>query len=325
MRVLDRASMEQALPMEGAIGALEEAFRLHGQGRSTVPLRLPMETPQGTMLYMPALLRDYDEAALSLKVVAINPGNPEQSLPLIHALVLLSDVATGRPVALMEGGYLTGVRTGAASGLAAKDLAPGDAKHLGLIGCGFQAYFQVQALCAVRPIERVVLHNRSSGGAQSMKERLEGETDLAVEIASSGAEVAAEADVLVTATTSSEPVVSGHDLRPGTTVIAVGAFRPDMREVDTDLVTRAGIYVDSYEGALNEAGDLLIPLEQGHLQREEIRGELAELVSGDVPGRQSDNEVILFKSVGLAIEDTATAVLAYRNALWRGLGTEVEL
>ncbi|MFQ5793959.1 MAG: ornithine cyclodeaminase family protein [Candidatus Bipolaricaulia bacterium] len=324
--ILSRVDLEKALPMEEAVAALEEAFRLYHEGKAAVPLRLPLETPRGVVLYMPAFLRDFRGAgALGGKVVSVYPGNPQQSLPLIHALVLLNDPATGRPLALMEGAYLTGVRTGAASAVAAKYLARPQVKCLGLIGCGFQAFFQVQALCVVRPIERVVLFNRDPARAWDLKHRLEAELGLSAEVVEEVSALTRQAEVLITATTSKEPVFSGEEVQPGTTAIAIGAFTPDARETDDVLVRRARIYVDAYEGALAEAGDLLIPMERSVLQREGIQGELGELVTGKVPGRQHEDEIVLFKSVGLAIEDAAAAAAAYQNALKQGLGTEVEL
>ncbi len=309
--------------MEAAIHVIEQAFRLHAQGQSVMPLRSVTQTEQGMLLTMPSALEG-DHKGLSVKVVSIFPENTKNNLPLIHASVLLNNAETGQPLALMEGGYLTGLRTGAASGAAAKYLAVDDTKVLGVIGCGYQAFFQVWALSCVRSFKQVILFNRSANKAEILKQKLETELNLNVHIAESAAEVASQSDVLITSTSSTEPVFDSRDLAKRCTVIAIGAFTPEMRETDDHFIQNVSLFVDDVEAALHEAGDLLIPMNDELISKENIRGSLGELVTGKVPGRQPNDGWILFKSVGLAIEDVAVAQLAYQNATQRGLGTEVD-
>jgi len=328
MLILNHKELAEALPMGEAIEAVEEAFRLYHEGRTVTPLRVPLETTGGVILYMPSFLEGFrGPGALGVKVVSVYSGNPGRGLPLIYAAYLLNDPATGEPLALLEGSYLTGVRTGAASALAVRYLSREDSASLGIIGTGFQAFFQVWAISLVRKLERVLLYDQVGAKAEELAGRLSSELGLKaeVEVMASPEPLVRGSDIIVTATTSKTPVFAGEQVPEGTTVIAIGAFTPDAREVDDALIRKAKIYVDSYEGALAEAGDLLIPMEAGILKREEIRGELAELVAGAVPGREAEDEVILFKSVGLAIEDAAVARVAYERALARGLGAEVEL
>lgn len=323
MLILNRDDLTQALPMVDAIGAIEHAIRLHAQDQSVMPIRGVTKTEQGLLLTMPAALEG-DQKGLAVKVVSVFPKNDEKNLPLIHASVLLNDAETGKPLALMEGGYLTGLRTGAASGVAATYLASEDTKTLGVIGCGYQAFFQVWALSSVRSFEQVVLYNRSPFKAEALQQKLESELNLNATVIKSASAVASQSDVLITATGSTEPVFDSHDLNKGCTVLAIGAFTPGMRETDDHFVQNASIFVDDREAALHEAGDLLIPMKAGLITENDIKGDLSELVTGKGPGRQSADEWILFKSVGLAIEDVAAAQLAYHNAKQQGLGTEVD-
>ena len=327
--ILSRENLVEVLPMEEAIEAVEGAFRLYHEGKSITPLRVPLEAEGGITLYMPSFLKDFKgSGALGVKVVSVYTGNPKRGLPLIHAAYLLADPATGRPLALLEGAYLTGVRTGAASAVAAKYLVREGSMSLGIIGTGFQAFFQAWAISKVRGLKAVHLYDQVPERAEGLARRLNSELKIASRATDSAEHLVRSSDILVTATTSKEPVFSGDHLQDGTTVIAIGAFTPDAREVDDRTIERAKIYkiyVDSYEGALAEAGDLLIPMEAGILKREDIHGELAELVAGVAPGREAEDEIILFKSVGLAIEDAAVAKVAYERAVERGIGTEVEL
>jgi alanine dehydrogenase len=329
MRILSREHLETVLEMEEVIEAVEEAFRSHYRGEAEVPLRLSLPAGEGLVLYMPAFLRRFRfrnvcTSVLGAKIVSVFAGNPKRGLPLIYSAYLLHDPASGEPLALMEGAYLTGVRTGAASAVAAKYLAREDAETVGIIGAGFQSFFQAWALSTVLQVKDIHIYSRTTGKAKELAQRVEAELGVASHVAGSAQELVERSDIVVTATPSQEPVLPGEALREGTTVIAIGAFTPDAREVDDRTIQRAAIYVDSYEGALAEAGDLVIPMKTGILKREGIRGELGEVVAGAVPGRQTPDEIILFKSVGLAIEDAAAAQVAYEKAIEREAGLEVE-
>jgi alanine dehydrogenase len=324
VRVLARADLRRLLTPGAALEALEAAFRAAAEGRVEAPVRLPLELPgKGVVLYMPAAMRG---EAVGAKVVAVFPGNPARGLPLIHGVYLLHDAATGRPLALLEAGWLTGLRTAAASALAATRLARADASTLTLLGAGVQGEAHLDAFAGIRPLRKVLVVARRPPRAEAFaaeaRRRYPG---LAVEAASDADAAVAAADMVVAATTSGTPVVRGARLRPGAFVALVGAFTPETREADTEAIRRSRVFVDTYEGAMAEAGDLLIPIAEGAFSRERIAGDLAGLASGRVEGRQGPDEITLFKSVGAAIEDLAVATLALRLAEAAGAGQTVAL
>lgn len=326
MLILSWEDLVKALPMEETIEAVEEAFRIYHEGKSVTPLRVPLEVEEGIVLYMPSFLKSFrGSGALGAKVVSVYAGNPERGLPLIYAAYLLNDPTSGKPLALLEGSYLTGMRTGAASAVAAKYLARSDAEALGIIGAGFQGSFQARAISKMRSLKSIYLYDQVARRSEELAKRLRSELRVDSEVMDSPEQLVKKSDILVTATTSKEPVFPGEYLQEGTTVIAIGAFTPDAREVDDQAIERSMIYVDSYEGALAEAGSILIAMRAGILRKEEIKGELGEVVAGAVPGREAEDEIIFFKSVGLAIEDAAAAKVAYEKAVERGIGTKVEV
>lgn len=327
MWVISRDDLENILSMEEIIEAVEGAFVDYAGGRWTIPPRTHFNLPGGVVLYMPSFLRPGEGAGgiLGAKLVSVFPGNPERGLPLIHGLYLLYDSTTGSPVALMDGIYLTGARTGAASAVATKYLSRKDSKAMGIIGTGVQAGFQLMAILAVRGIEACYLFDKIEERARSFVQDYSDKLKVHLEVLSSPDEVVTRSDVLVTATTSPVPVFSGSNIREGTHLNLIGAFTPETREVDSETIKKACLFVDSYEGALSEAGDLLIAMQEGIISRDDIRGELSELVTGKKPGRVTEEEITLFKSVGFAIEDAVVARLAYKRARERGIGTQIEL
>jgi ornithine cyclodeaminase/alanine dehydrogenase len=225
----------------------------------------------------------------------------------------------------MEAGFLTGIRTGATSALAARYLARPDSRVLACFGAGVQARFQLLCLSQVLPLAEVRVVGRDPGRAAAFADRMRGELGIAVRLETTPKAAVTGADVITCATTSSRPVFSGRDLAPGTHVDGVGTFRPATRELDTLTIRKSRVVVDTYEGAWEEAGDLLIPIKAGVITRRHVRAELAELVAGTRRGRTSPQEITLFKSVGFAPEDAVTARLAYDRAVAAGLGTEVSL
>lgn len=328
MRLLSRRDLDRLLTPASTLEALEAAFRAAAQGRVLAPVRLPVEVgSDGVLLYMPAVLRgEVGSGAAGAKVVGVFPGNPARGLPLIHAVYLLHDATTGRPTALLEAGRLTALRTAAASALAATRLARPDASTLALLGAGVQAAAHLEAMLGIRPVRRVLVAGRDPARAERFAaDARSRHPGLEVELAGDPDAAVARADLVVAATTSRVPVVRGAALRPGAFVALVGAFTPDAREADTEAVCRSRVYVDTYGGAMAEAGDLLIPIAEGAFAPTEIVGDLAGLVSGAVPGRRGPEEITLFKSVGAALEDLAVATLAVRLAEAAGVGTEVEL
>ena len=324
MRVLGGEDLERLLAPADVIRAVEGAFREHAAGRAhTLPRAvLPM---RGAGLFLAMVGSLPRRRALGTKLVTVVGANRGRGLPTLHATYLLTDPETGVPLALMEAGFLTAIRTGAASALAARYLARRDSKAVACFGAGVQARYQLLCLQAIFPVERVSVVGRSPERARAFAARMARELGIPVEATRDRRAAVAEADLVTCATTSPTPVFDGRDVRPGTHVDAVGAFRATTREVDTTLVRRAHVAVDTYEGAWEEAGDLLIPIKAGAITRRHVRADLAELVSRRKRGRTTREEITLFKSVGFALEDAATARLAYDRAVAANVGTEVAL
>lgn len=324
MRVLGGEDLERLLAPADVIRAVEGAFREHAAGRAlTLPRAvLPM---RGAGLFLAMVGSLPRRRALGTKLVTVVGANRGRGLPTLHATYLLTDPETGVPLALMEAGFLTAIRTGAASALAARYLARRDSKAVACFGASVQARYQLLCLQAIFPVERVSVVGRSPERARAFAARMARELGIPVEATRDRRAAVAGADLVTCATTSPTPVFDGRDARPGTHVDAVGAFRATTREVDTTLVRRAYVAVDTYEGAWEEAGDLLIPIKAGAITRRHVRAELAELVSRRKRGRTTREEITLFKSVGFALEDAATARLAYDRAVAANVGTEVAL
>jgi alanine dehydrogenase len=324
---LDRATLAALLAPGDVIDALADAFRLLAGGGASVPPRGTLTLgDDAVLLTMPAALAagGTDNHA-GVKLVTYHGGNTMRDLPTLHSTYVLLDGGTGRPLALLEGTYLTALRTGATSALAARYLARPDARRLVCFGAGVQAAFQLRCLAAVRALEQVTVVGRNPERARAFAARLERELDIPVGLETDPARALRDADLVTCATTSPTPVFGGAALRPGTHVDAVGAFRPAERELDSETVRRARVVVDTYEGALQEAGDILIPIAQGLLARHHVAAELAELVTGTRPGRTSVDQITVFKSVGFALEDVATARLAYNRAMASGAGSRIIL
>lgn len=325
MLILSHHDVRQALPMREAVEAMKRAFAQLSTGQAEVPLRVPVHVPRhnGLTLFMPAYLAADDQMAV--KIVSVFNDNPARGLPLIHALVVVIDAGTGAPVAAMEGASLTALRTGAASGAATDLLARPDAAVAAVFGAGVQGRTQLEAVCAVRPIREAWVYDVDPRRAQAYAEEMGGRLGIPVHVAASPAEAVRRADVVCTATTSTTPVFDDADVRPGTHINAVGAYTPQMREVPTETVLRARVVIDHRTASLAEAGDLLIPIREGRMTEAHIWAELGEIVAGLKPGRLSPDEITLFKSVGVAVQDVAAAAAVLEAARRQNLGVEVPL
>jgi ornithine cyclodeaminase/alanine dehydrogenase-like protein (mu-crystallin family) len=327
--ILSRSDIQRCLTMPEAIEAMRLAFDALHAGQAQMPQRLAVGLPeQGTALLMPSLLQTSEQEAFSLKVITVMPRNSLRGLPSLYASVLLLDATTGRTQAILEGGWLTAMRTGAVSGLATDLLARREADVLALFGAGAQAPTQLLAIDTVRPLREVRVVNRSDEHYQQLVatvQSLLGAACPPIRRAASAAEALEGASLVACATTATAPLFTWRDIEPGTHINAVGAFTPEMCEVDPETVAHARVVVDQREAALVEAGDLLQPLAAGRISGPETWSELGELVIGAAPGRQHEGEVTLFKSVGLAVQDLAVAILVYRNARRLGVGIEVEV
>jgi ornithine cyclodeaminase/alanine dehydrogenase-like protein (mu-crystallin family) len=262
---------------------------------------------------------------MAMKMVSVFNDNPGKGLPLIHALVVVVNAETGKPDAVMDGTYLTALRTGAASGAATDLLARDDARVAAVFGAGVQGRTQLAAVCTVRPIEEAWIYDIEPQRAETYAEEMGERIGATVNVARSPSEAVGPADVICTATTSSHPVFADVDVQPGTHINAVGAYTPQMREIPPETVLRAKVVIDHHEAALAEAGDLLIPMEQGLMSAGHIYAELGEIVAGDRPGRETVQEITLFKSVGVAVQDVAVAGAVLEAARKLGLGTRLAL
>lgn len=329
MLILNAQEVRQALPMREAIRVTKRAYAALSAGRAEVPLRsqVPVTSQEAVSLFMPAYVYDQEGDSLAVKVVSVYPHNPERGLPVIHAVVLVLDVGTGRPLALLEGGTLTAIRTGAASGAATDLLARPDSRVAAIFGAGVQGRTQLEAVCSVRTIETAWIYDPHPEKAAQLIEELvdKGPIPGDLRIAENPQQAAAAADVICTATTSSTPVFDDRHIRPGTHLNGVGSYTPAMQEVPSQTVARARVFVDSRQACLAEAGDLIQPLQAGVITTEHILAELGELVLRKIPGRTAPDQITLFKSVGVAVQDTAAAQLALANARRLGLGQEVAL
>jgi ornithine cyclodeaminase/alanine dehydrogenase len=323
-RLLTQNDMALLLRMEEVIDAVEAGFRACAQDPPVIPVRLPLDMPdrRAVVLFMPAYLAR--PPVLGAKIVSVFPDNRTRGLPTVTGFYLLCDPETGALLALMDAAFLTGIRTAAASAVATRHLARRDSRVLGVFGAGVQARFHIEAMRTVLPIREIVVFNRTRAHAEAFVAAMSAAHPVPFRLADTP-EACAAADVVVTCTAARSPLFDGRRLQPGAHVNAVGAYTPDMRELDAQAICRASVFVDTYEGAFAEAGDILIPLRQGLMAKEHVRAELAEVVSGRKAGRTSEEEITVFKSVGYALEDAVTARLAYEKAVRNGIGWEFTL
>jgi ornithine cyclodeaminase/alanine dehydrogenase-like protein (mu-crystallin family) len=300
---IDPEELARRLPMIGAIDALERAFEID---RPETPLRSHHEVPDGTVFLMPAA----GPEGVGVKLIAINPDNPARGLPYIQGAYVLFDPGTLAPAAVIDGAALTGLRTAAVSGLATRHLARRDARRLVIFGAGVQGKKHLDSMLAVREITDVTVVSRSEGPAEQLAERARA-AGCRARVGEAGA--VADAHIICTCTTSAEPLFDGTLLPPGAHINAIGAYQPDRRELDTASITRSRVVVESREAALEEAGDLLIPIEEGAITPDHIVADLAEVVRGAAV-RTSEEDVTVFKSVGVAFEDLAVTRAAVEGA-----------
>jgi len=280
---------------------------------------------------MPALLAgDADgdplsEEALAVKVVSVFDRNAERGLARIQAAVLVFDAATGQPTACLEGATLTGIRTAAASGAATDLLARTDCRTVAIFGAGVQGRTHLEAVCTVREIETAWIYSRTPSKVDALIAECAGRGPIPqdLRVATTPQEALAQADIVCAATTSREPIFNDADLQPGTHINAVGSYQPHVREIPGETVARAVVIVDNRDAAWEEAGDLIQPLQAGLIDRNHIVADLGEVVLGVHPGRRTDEEITLFKSVGIAVQDAAAAHRAVNEAMKCGLGQTV--
>jgi len=323
--VVNQSQVARLLPMGECIDLMAEALRTLGRGDAINPLRDVLALPGGTnvLITMPAYMEDI--RAMGLKVISVFPGNQGTEYDSHQGAVLLFETEHGRLLAIIDASSITAIRTAAVSGVATRLLAREDARIVAILGSGVQAASHLAAMLVVRSIERARVWSRTPEHARSFTRQMAGRYSLPVEPVASAQEAVAGADIICTTTAAREPVLMGDWLSPGAHINVVGASAPTAREVDTATMVRSRLFVDRRESTLNEAGDFLIPRREGAIDEGHIQGEIGEILLGRVTGRRSPEEITLFKSLGLAVQDVASAYRIYQKAVEQGVGTWVEL
>ncbi|MBU1749539.1 MAG: ornithine cyclodeaminase family protein [Chloroflexi bacterium] len=324
--LLTRTDIQSFLTIKDAMEAVEEAFRQLALGTVDMPQRPVIRVPDhhGVVLFMPALIGGM--GALGMKVVSVYPDNPKKyDKPTVLGLILLNDPATGEVVAIMDGGFITAMRTGAVSGVATKYLARSDAQVAGVFGAGVQARAQLLALAEARPLVRAVVYDVVPEARQRFAADLSAQLGIPVEPVDDPRAAVEGCDVIATATSARDPIFDGNWVAPGTHINGIGSHAPDMRELDTAIIQKARVIVDLRAAALAEAGDLIIPIQEGAITADHIAGELGEVIAGRIPGRTSPDEITIFKSEGLAIQDVSVATKVYQLARARSIGQEISI
>ncbi|MHB8574287.1 MAG: ornithine cyclodeaminase family protein [Dehalococcoidia bacterium] len=335
--VLSGADLQRVLERTALIAAMASAMRAYSTGGAVAPLRTVLRLSGESvrvLASMPGALAGNSGAtasagqepeALGAKLVSVFPANPARGLESHHGLVLLFDPETGRPQAVMDGTFITTARTAAVSAVSVDLLARPDASVLAVIGAGVQARAHLWALAGVRPFREARVASRDPAHARALAESTAPHLPFPVIAVADAAAAVRGADVVVTATSAATPVVQRHWLKPGVHVVAVGSSTSDARELDSETVRDALLVVDSRTGALAESGDILTPLRAGIIDEAHIHAELGELLAGLRPGRTSADQITLYKSLGLAVQDLAAARLALGAAQAVGVGIRVAL
>jgi ornithine cyclodeaminase/alanine dehydrogenase-like protein (mu-crystallin family) len=331
MLILNQDEVYKSLPMKEAIAAMRWAYEAWSTGQVIMPPRNHLDMPekQGVCLFMPASVPGQPGGGIApslvVKAVSVFPENEKQGLAAIQGAVLVLEPSSGRCLALLEGASLTAIRTGAGSGVATEALARREASTAALIGAGAQSRTQLQAICEVRSIETVWIYTRTQSKAVQLREKMAGIGRIPgdIRIVPTAREAVRNADIVCTATTSYKPLFEEEDLKPGAHINAIGAFRREMQEIPPGTVRRSRLYVDNRASALAEAGDLILSIEAGWIDATHILGEIGEVLCGRAAGRQSADDLTLFKSVGMAAQDAAAAMAAYTFARDNGIGQYV--
>lgn len=301
---------------------MKDAFLQLYHKKAVVPQRFHLDfiDNNGVQLIKPVYLSEKER--VGIKIISLFKDNPSQGLPLSYAVMLVFDARTGRPMAILDGSLLTAIRTGAASGLAADLLAGKDAEVAAVFGAGVQGWYQLLAINTVRSIKMVYVFDPAPQKAAAFAAQAERELSLKAQVADSDQQLK-EADIICTATTSAVPVFNHRNLKCGVHINAIGAFKPGTREIPSETVCAAKVVVDNKKACLKEAGDILIPIQEGCFGEGGIHAEIGQIIAGDKPGRESETEITLFKSVGTAVQDLAAAIKILEAANEKNLGVHL--
>lgn len=322
--LLSGADVKKLISIRETIEAVEEAFLAKGLGKAQMPPKsyVFFNRYEGDFRVMPAYLEDTEAAGV--KIVNVHPQNPSKhGMPTVMATILLLDPRTGAPLAIMDGTTITNVRTGAAGAVAAKYLAQKDSRVVALIGAGAQAMTQFLALNEIFKIEELRVSDKVEANAEKYASEVKKRFDISIKV-TDAKEAVQGADIIVTTTPVKSPVVMNDWVSEGVHINAIGADAPGKQELDPEILKRARIVIDNWEQA-SHSGEINVPISKGMLAREDVYAELSEIVSGKKSGRTSRDEITVFDSTGLAIQDVATAWLVYKKAKEIDMGTKVEL
>jgi len=322
--ILNRENVISVLDMKDCMDVVEKAFEELAKGTAVLPLRTPITPPDGLSLYMPAYLKEMK--ALACKVVTVYKNNPKKfNMPVVIGKVLLQDPETGDVVCIMDGGYLTAVRTGAVSGVATKYLARKDENQVaGIFGTGVQAQMQLWAVAIARKLSKAIVYDISDESANAFIKEMGKKLNLEIIKAETPDQVL-EANIICTATSSATPIFDGKKVKKGTHINGIGSHTPNARELDSEIIMRSRFIGDSKEACFSEAGDIILPVKEGVIDESHFYGELGDVIIGKVESRINDEEITIFKSNGLAIQDVATAKLIYDKAMETNTGTKIEI
>ncbi len=322
MLILSRDDVKQVLDVAELFDALKEGFRMLGEGQWQVPLRtaIDMKHHEGIALFMPAYCEGL--STTGMKLVTIMSRNPDKKLPLIHSNYLHVSAETGQIKSLMDAEVLTGLRTATTSALVADLVGKSGGRIMAIFGTGVQAWFHVEVFTKLFSIGEVLVYGLTPEWSEEFAQKIE--RQLRVPARRAVSTELKRADLICTCTTNSDPVFEWKDIRPGVHITGMGSYRPTTRELGTDVIKNSTVIVDTYEGALNEAGDIVIPLQEGAITKDHLYATIAELVS-EAKAIPDDGKTTVFKSLGMALEDLVAADLAYRKAVEKGVGKEVVL
>jgi ornithine cyclodeaminase/alanine dehydrogenase-like protein (mu-crystallin family) len=325
--IISQAEVPALLPMDACIAIMEGVFRALARGETLLPLRQVMEPPErnGLLAMMPAYVNMSDSRSMGLKAISVFPDNKNTPYDTHQGVVLLFEIRNGRLLAILDATSITAIRTAAVSALATKLLARADATDLALLGSGTQARTHLEAMQRVRPLRRVRVWSPHRENVDHFAKRETARMGMKIEPMPTAQAAVSGADLICTVTSAREAVLYGEWIRPGCHINAVGACTPAARELDTTAVVRSKLFVDRRESTLNEAGDFLIPQHEGRIDETHILGEIGELLTDRVSGRQSGRDITLFKSLGLAVEDLAAAWFIYTQALAQGRGRQIQI
>jgi ornithine cyclodeaminase/alanine dehydrogenase-like protein (mu-crystallin family) len=312
IKLISAGDIKEIVSMKEAVSLMAKAFYCYSSGKCHMPQRYISEIPGLSMdVFFKPVYSD-DLGRIAAKILTQKQGSSLSGKPAIVGIVLLLDASSGEILSLMDGTYITALRTGAASGIATQLLARSEAATAAIFGCGAQGYTQLEAVCSVRPIQRAFLYDMDPSASRKMKDEMQVKLGISIEIEGDLSKLK-EADIICTATNARNPLFRKADVSAGVHINAIGSFKPQMQEIDPGVIRSSRLYVDSIKAVLHESGDLIKPINEGVFSREFVSTEIGQLVNGSVGGRRHEDDITLFKSVGIAVQDLYVADAVYKG------------